>query len=98
MTDTIEHYDNFNTKGCPYELIFDNFNDQPIPPDYYDFLNDEDEYVSNIPGTPVGNFLADKNVTEDEVVPNDESSTTRQLLMMMIALLQLLTTSKTKLR
>ena len=28
--DLIEHYDMFKTKGCPYELIFDDINDQPI--------------------------------------------------------------------
>ena len=31
--DVISRYDTFNTKGCPDELIFGNFNDQPIPSD-----------------------------------------------------------------
>ena len=29
--DVIERYDTFNTKGCPEDLIFGDFNDQPIP-------------------------------------------------------------------
>ena len=44
--DVIELYDNFNNKGYTDELIFGNFNDQPIPSDYYDFLNDD--YIRTI--------------------------------------------------
>ena len=57
--DVIERYDTFNTKGWPDELIFCNFNDQPILTDYYNFLNDYDDNGSNISGTPVGNALPD---------------------------------------
>ena len=40
--DVIERYDTFNTKGCPEELIFGDFNDQPIPYTYSDLTNDYD--------------------------------------------------------
>ena len=36
--DIIEGYDTFNGKGCPYEVLFSNFFDQPIPPGYYVLL------------------------------------------------------------
>ena len=39
----IERYDNFNTKGCPRDLIFGYFNDQPIPSTYSDLTNDYDD-------------------------------------------------------
>ena len=57
--DVIEKYDTFNTKGFPNELIFGNFNDQPIPSDYYNFLNDydDDDDGNNFPGTPVVDAL-----------------------------------------
>ena len=55
----IELYDTFNTKGFPYEILFGNFHDQPIPPDYYDFLNDNDDDDNNIPGTPVDDVFPD---------------------------------------
>ena len=57
----IERYGAFNTKGCPDELIFGDFNDQPIPSNYYNLLNDDDDndydYGNNIPGNPVGDSL-----------------------------------------
>ena len=54
MTDhVIEHYDTFYTIGCPYELIFGDFNDQPIPSNYYNFLNDDNEDGNKIPVNPV---------------------------------------------
>ena len=68
----IEHYGTFKTKGCPDELIFGYFNDQPIPSNYYNFLNDDDAVRNNIPGTPVENALPDNEVVEDAVGPNDE--------------------------
>ena len=68
----IECYDNFNTKVCPGELFFGNFNDQPIPPHLYDFLNDDGENGNNIPGTPIDNVLLDNKVVEDAVMQNDE--------------------------
>ena len=37
--DFIERYDIFNTKGCPEDLIFGDFNSQPIPSTYYDLTN-----------------------------------------------------------
>ena len=53
----IKNFDDFNKKWCPDELIFGNFNDQPIPPDYYNCLNDDDDDGNNIHGTPVENTL-----------------------------------------
>ena len=40
--DVIEKYETFNTKGCPEELIYGEFNDQPIPSTYSDLTNDYD--------------------------------------------------------
>ena len=62
--DMIERYATFNTKGCP--------DDQPITPDYYDFLNDDDGNGKNIPGTPVDSVLLEKKVFEYSVVQNNE--------------------------
>ena len=39
----IEQYDTFNTKGCPEDLIFGDFNDQPIPSTYSDLTNYYDD-------------------------------------------------------
>ena len=64
--DVIEWYDNFNTKGCPEDRIFGNFNNQPIPSTYSDFINYYCEY-----GTPIDAALADIKWLEDAVVPND---------------------------
>ena len=63
--DVVERYDIFNTKGCPYELLFGDFNDQPIPSDYYNFLNDDDDDGNNIPCTPIDDVLPDNEVVED---------------------------------
>ena len=57
--DAIEKYDNFNTKGCPDYLILGDFNDQPIPSDYYNSLNNDDENGNNVPSTPVDDALLD---------------------------------------
>ena len=59
--DVIKCYDIFNTKGCQNELLFGKILDQPIPPNYYDLLNDDndDDNENNIPGTPVADFLPD---------------------------------------
>ena len=44
MTDDVfEQYDTFNTKGFPEDLIFGDFNDQPIPFTYSDPTNDYDD-------------------------------------------------------
>ena len=57
--DVIERYDTFNTKGFPNGLIFGDINDQLIPSDYYNFLNDENDNGDNLPCTPVGDSLQD---------------------------------------
>ena len=67
--DVIERYDTFNTKGCPEDLIFGDFNDQPIPSTYFDIKNDYDNY-----GTQIDAALTDNNVVEEAVVPNDENN------------------------
>ena len=55
----IERYDTKDKKGCPDELLFGGVYDQPIPPDYYDLLNDENDDDNNNPGIPVDNFFLD---------------------------------------
>ena len=66
----IERYGTFNTKGCPDEIIFGDFNDQPITSNYYNLLNYDD--VNNVPGTPVDDALSDKEGLEYSVNQNDE--------------------------
>ena len=39
----IERYNTFNTKGCPEDLIFGDFNYQPIPSTYSDLKNYYDD-------------------------------------------------------
>ena len=72
--DVIECYENLNNKGFPDELIFVKFHDQLILPDYYDLLNDDDEYYdkNNITRTPIGDVFLENEGVEDAVVPNDE--------------------------
>ena len=65
----VERYDNFNTKGCPEDLIFGDFNNQPIPSTYSDFTNDYDK-----DGTQIVAALTDNEGVEDSVVPNDENN------------------------
>ena len=61
MTDDfIEQYDTFNTKGCPEDLIFGEFNDQPIPYTYFDITND---YDNN--GTQINAALTENEGVED---------------------------------
>ena len=69
----IELYDTFNTKGCPDELIFGDFNDQPISSDYYNFLNNDNDDENNIPGTLVEDDLPGNKVAEDAVVQNNNN-------------------------
>ena len=57
--DVIERYETFYTKGCPDELIFDDFNDWPIPSNFYNLLNDDYNDGNNVPGTPVDDDLLD---------------------------------------
>ena len=59
-------------KRCPYKRIFGDFNGQPIPSDYYKFLNDDDDDGNNIPGTPVDDYLPYNKVVKYAVVTNDE--------------------------
>ena len=68
--DVLRLCDNFNTKGCPNELLFGDFCDQPIPPNYYELLNDNDDDDNNTPGTPVGDVFTDNEVLKDLVLPN----------------------------
>ena len=71
-TDKIERYGIFNTKGCPDELIFGDFNEQPIPSNYFNLLNDDDDNDTNFPGNIVNNELPENKEVEDAVMPNDE--------------------------
>ena len=64
--DVIEQYDTFNTKGCPEDLIFGDFNDQTIPSTYSDITN----YYYN-DGTQIDAAVTDNKGVEDAVVPND---------------------------
>ena len=68
----IERYDTFNTKGCPDELIFGDFNDQPIPSDNYNLIKDENDNSNNVSGPPVDDALPENKVLEYIVVPNDK--------------------------
>ena len=64
--DAIDRYETFNTKRCPEDLIFGDFNDQPIPSTYSDLKNDYDN-----DGTQIDAALTDNKVVEDSVVSND---------------------------
>ena len=65
----IERYDTFNTKGCPEDLIFGDFNNQPIPSTYSDLRNNYD-----YDGTQIDAALTYNKGVEDSVVPNDENN------------------------
>ena len=67
--DVIERYDTFNTKGCLEDLIFGDFNDQPIPSTYSTITNDYDN-----DGTQIDDALKNNEVVEDTVVPNDKNN------------------------
>ena len=67
--DVIERYDTFNTKGCLEDLIFGDFDDQPIPSTYSDLTNDYDD-----DGTQIDAAIMDNEVVEDAVVTNDENN------------------------
>ena len=62
----------FYTRRCTDELILGNFNGKPIPSDYYNFLNDEDDNDNDILGTPVDNVFPENEGVEDSFMPNDE--------------------------
>ena len=55
--DVTERYDTYNTKVCQDELIFENFNDQPILSNYYNFLNDDNDDRNNITGNTIDDVL-----------------------------------------
>ena len=68
----IERYDTFDTKECPDELTFSDFNDYTIPSDYYNLLNDDDDDGNNTAVTPIDYSLLGNKGMEDAVVPNNE--------------------------
>ena len=72
IEDAIKHYATFNTKGCPYGPTFGYLNDQSIPSNYYDFLNDANVDGNNITGATVDYALPNNKVVEYAVVQNDE--------------------------
>ena len=61
----IELYENFNTKAYPDEIIFGYFNDQPIPSNYYNFLNDDDDNGNNISCNTLEYALLENKGVED---------------------------------
>ena len=67
--DVIEQYDTFNTKGCLEDLIFGNFNDQPIPSTYSDPTNDYDD-----DGTKFDADLMENEGVKYAVVKNYENN------------------------
>ena len=50
------------------------FCSQPIPPDYYDFINDKYEDDNNTPGAHGENIFLYKKVLEDVFVPNSTNA------------------------
>ena len=54
------------------KIISGDFNDQPIPSNYYDFLNNDDDNGNNIPFTPIYGFLPYNKGMEDASMQNDE--------------------------
>ena len=67
--DVIERNNTVNTKDCLEDLIFGDFNDQPIPSTYSDITNDYDKYRTQIDAE-----LKDHKGVEDAFVPNDENN------------------------
>ena len=67
--DVIKQYGTFNTKGYPEDLIFGDFNDQPIPSTYSDLTNDYD-----YDGTKIEAELTENKGVGDAVVPNNEKN------------------------
>ena len=69
----IQRYDTFFITGCRDEVSFGYFNDQIIPSNYYDFLNDDDsDDGNNITVTSVDNSLPDNKVLEYAAMTNDK--------------------------
>ena len=67
--DVVEQCDTFNIKGCPEDLVFGDFNDQPILSTYSHLTNDYDD-----DGTQIDAALTDNEGVEDAVVTNDENN------------------------
>ena len=57
------------------ELLFGNFNEQPVPCDYYIFLNYYNDNGNNIPITHIYDALPGNKGVEDALMPNDENIT-----------------------
>ena len=72
IENVIEGYDTLKTKGLPRKLFFGDFNEQTIPPNYYNFLNDDNDNDNNIFGTRVYDDLLENEGLEDVVMVNDE--------------------------
>ena len=64
--DGIERYDTFNTKGCLEDLIFGDFNDQPIPSTYSDLTYYHDDDGTQIDAALMGNEGLDNKVLPPE--------------------------------
>ena len=72
--DIIEQYGTLNTKGCPEDLNFGDFNDQPTPSTYSDLTNYYDGNSTQINAT-----LMDNKEVEYSVVTNDENNDNNNL-------------------
>ena len=72
--DAIEWYCTFNNKGFPDEIIFGDFNDQPIPSDYYNLLSNKDDNGNNVNDIPVDNALPDNKGVYYAVMTDDEDT------------------------
>ena len=101
--DVIELYDTFNAKVCPDEILFGDFHYRPIPPGYYYFLYDNDNYEYNTPGNPVeGVFMDTEGVEDGTFMPNapdiNDNDFKNMIQKMMIIIVKPwpLTPSKTK--
>ena len=68
----IQRYDTFFITVCRDEVSFGYFNDQIIPSNYYDFLNDANVDGNNITGATVDYALPNNKGVEYAVVQNDE--------------------------
>ena len=67
--DVMEQYNTFNTKVFSVDLIFGDFNSQPIPSTYYDLTN----YCYD-DGTEIDADMMYNEGVEDTVLPNGENN------------------------
>ena len=67
--DVIGRYNNFITKGCPEDLFWGDFNNQPTPSTYFYLTNDYDD-----DSTPIYAALANNKRVEYSFVSNDEDT------------------------